>query len=240
MNQQAIIDAIMNAKDPNMEAAEWIRQLDDDISQIVAFRDSLYSVAYFATDTGDIHTIDPKIANWLHLATSKEFSGDRAKIQKVAVSEYKGRLWIVAADGIRLHAHAISDVATGTYAIYGNKIRLAAEQEYPNWRDIMPVAPIELDYDCYFLVDSDDFGQDEIATWWIDGNVMATPATARAANYGINFQYLHDAWSLCNTEPTYAKAALGNKEPLLLRWPDAFAMIMPMRPDAYGAHRAQW
>lgn len=238
MNRKTIIEAILNSSRPNETANVWRGEIDNEIAILANLSDELGQYVRFASASEPTYAISDDVAEWLRLAMPPEHYQDHhPELLNVSVTKVDGKAYAVMTDGIRLHAHAVDGIPCGVYCIADNMLRLAPSQEYQDWKKIMPVDPIPMNVDYHLLVDSDEFGL-MIATWNVVGNIMATPATREDANYGIDIEYLSDAWTISIDEPTYAKNADGTK-PLLLRWPEAFALIMPVKPEAYRGGEEQ-
>lgn len=230
---QALINNIISAKTlENSKRAKEIAEktIDNEIERLSRQRSMLDRYEKFAIITGETYTLPEHIATWLDKSVIVHaYNENQTKLENANVSEYNGRRWICTTDGIRLHAH-VTDLPVGTYCIVGNQLRLAPEQKYPKWQEVLPVEPTTVTLEDYKPVEHhDDY---TFAAWKIVGTVLTTPAKDRDANYWINESFLKEAWSLpSQEEPEYAKDNSTYKTPLLLRWPDAMALIMPANLD---------
>lgn len=143
------------------------------------------------------------------------------------MSEHDGALWICAADGFRLHAHQVEGIPVGVYCLVGNQLR-AVNDRFPTWQNLIPPALRTVTMEDYLPIDS--YGT-TAAGWTLDGDVLRKPTASDACNYWLNETYLSDAWTLGNEEPAYQIEVVKKswyKAKMLLRWPQAMAMIMPM------------
>ena len=229
MDIKPFIDSIINASSPALASKAAAIARKEIEAEIVRLSDEMKKFdryEKFASATGETYTIPLHVANWLELAVHPQaFNKITTKLQNVHVCEYGGRLWLSATDGCSLHAYATNDIPAGTYCMAGNRLRLAANQDYPNWTDVLPEEPTTLGVKAYKRHDGDD---NTFALWIVKDGVLTPPNKAKDANYGMNEGYLKAALSLTEEAPEYSKQADKNMSPLLLRWPNAMALIMPI------------
>jgi len=225
---------ILNGYDPDAKLA--IAAINKEIEYLEEQTCVMRRYADFAKLAGETYTIPVHMATWLDLAVEHdayEYPPDttRFKLQYVNVREYNDRTWLVATDGYRLHAYAV-DLPVGVYLMIDNKLR-QVDSVFPDWTTVTPNAKSAQVGEYVIHADGN-------AAWNIDGNVLTKYDPKRIyklnENYRLCESYFKDALSL-GGEPKFALAELTEKHPhpyqriMMITWPDAFTVIMPMTPE---------
>mgnify|MGYP001009284072 FL=1 len=227
--------AILNGHDP--DGSEGIKSINETIEYLEQQAHVLRRYVDFIKLTGETRTIPANVAAWLDLAVkhdANEYPPDTGqfKCQYVNVREYNGRTWLAATDGYRLHIHS-TDLPSGVYLMVDNKLR-QVDSKFPDWTEAMPNATEPAQIGEYAIV------SDNCAAWNIDGNTLTKFDSKRIfklkENYRLCESYFKDALSF-GSEPNFALAETTEKQPepyrrrMVIAWPDAFAVIMPMTPE---------
>jgi hypothetical protein len=226
---------ILNGYDPDAKLA--IAAINKEIEYLEEQTCVMRRYADFAKLAGETYTIPVHMATWLDLAVEHdayEYPPDttRFKLQYVNVREYNDRTWLVATDGYRLHAYAV-ELPVGVYLMIDNKLRQVGSV-FPDWTTVVPETPEPVAVDEYALLN------DASAAWnFLNGNLVKYDPKRiykLNENYRLRESYFKDALSL-GGEPSFALCGITEKHPeayqriMMITWPAAFAVIMPMIPE---------
>lgn len=226
---------ILNGYDPDAKLA--IAAINKEIEYLEEQTCVMRRYADFAKLAGETYTIPVHMATWLDLAVEHdayEYPPDttRFKLQYVNVREYNGRPWLVATDGYRIHSYAVN-LPVGVYLMVDNQLR-QVDSVYPDWTEVVPKVAEPAQVGEYVVL------AHGVAAWNIEGNVLTKFDPKRIyklnENYRLCASYFKDALSL-GGEPAFALAGFTEKHPepyqriMVITWPAAFAVIMPMIPE---------
>ena len=227
--------SILNGSDPKGDAAQ--QAIDDMLAFLQKQRDMLPRYVEFAGLTGETFTIPELIAQWIDKATCHNpFNDTTERLKYVSVCDHAERRWLAATDGFRIHAHT-TDLELGVYLMVDNKLR-AVNSKHVNWCGVVPVEPTPVTVgECKEIKYPASIFDDDVEIafgWFFNGKKLTK--TGKGTPYRLHPRFWNEALSF-GVDPTFSIGELrqGDTENYMRRmvitWPDAFAVIIPMRPE---------
>lgn len=179
----------------------------DLINQKIAYVEAMRK-AFFSKRLAR-HELPQAVADWLFAALGDPNDTQKVKLEYVYVGDGKA----AAMDGYRLHVHNVEGVADGAYYLLNNLLIEAKDApKAPDWSKVLPKGDSE-------LVQAD-------GAEYVNIEELKTVQWRLPFKVTLNADYFTDA--LLIGEPSEVHT-YGSKIAVRLIWPNAMAVIMPMR-----------